>query len=210
MRVIIPVAGFGTRMLPLTKVVSKEMLPFGPKPLLQWAIDEALMVSDDVVVVAGEHNATTVEYYTSDIQNVTLRMGRSQSLSEDISEGYDGGPFAVILPDMVHLNPCLPAMVARSDDKVVSVMARNDCSPYGTVSGKEWIVTTFQEKPKNYGPGIVLSGRYLFRNFDVMKLPKEFSATCLGAKMHLVGGPVYDCGTLSSYLEAWKDCQKWD
>ena len=38
---VFPVAGLGTRFLPATKAVPKEMLPVVDKPLLQWAVDEA-------------------------------------------------------------------------------------------------------------------------------------------------------------------------
>ena len=40
-KAVFPVAGMGTRFLPATKAVPKEMLPVGLKPLLYWALDEA-------------------------------------------------------------------------------------------------------------------------------------------------------------------------
>ena len=40
--VIIPAAGLGTRMLPLTKCLPKEMLPVGRKPMIQHVIEEAV------------------------------------------------------------------------------------------------------------------------------------------------------------------------
>ena len=39
--IVIPVAGMGTRFLPATKAISKEMLPILDKPLLHYAIEEA-------------------------------------------------------------------------------------------------------------------------------------------------------------------------
>ncbi len=41
-KAVIPAAGFGTRMIPFTPAVPKEMLPLGRKPLIQWAIEEAI------------------------------------------------------------------------------------------------------------------------------------------------------------------------
>jgi len=41
---LFPVAGFGTRFLPVTKTVPKELLPILEKPLIQYAIDEASKV----------------------------------------------------------------------------------------------------------------------------------------------------------------------
>jgi len=50
-KAVIPAAGFGTRMLPATKAVPKEMLPVGRKPLIQFAVEEA--VASGMVVVQG-------------------------------------------------------------------------------------------------------------------------------------------------------------
>ena len=41
-KVVFPVAGLGTRFLPATKVVAKEMLPVLDRPLIQYAVDEAV------------------------------------------------------------------------------------------------------------------------------------------------------------------------
>ncbi len=40
-KAVIPVAGLGTRMLPATKAIPKEMLPVVDKPLIQYVIEEA-------------------------------------------------------------------------------------------------------------------------------------------------------------------------
>ena len=51
MKTVIPAAGLGTRFLPITKAVPKEMLPVGGKPAIQWIVEEGLDVSDGVVIV---------------------------------------------------------------------------------------------------------------------------------------------------------------
>jgi len=40
-KAVIPVAGFGTRILPATKVLPKEMLPVAGKPLIQFAVEDS-------------------------------------------------------------------------------------------------------------------------------------------------------------------------
>ena len=44
-QVVFPVAGLGSRFLPVTKSIPKEMLPIIDKPLIQFAVEEALPVS---------------------------------------------------------------------------------------------------------------------------------------------------------------------
>ena len=41
-KVIIPIAGLGTRMLPATKAIPKEMLPVAGKPIIQYVVEEAV------------------------------------------------------------------------------------------------------------------------------------------------------------------------
>ena len=55
MKAIIPAAGLGTRFLPVTRVVPKEMLPIGAKPALELIVDEARAAgADEIVIVISE------------------------------------------------------------------------------------------------------------------------------------------------------------
>ena len=66
MTAIIPAAGLGTRFLPLTRAVPKEMLPIGAKPALQVIIDEALEAGCDEVLVIISHAKELVRKYFSE------------------------------------------------------------------------------------------------------------------------------------------------
>ena len=66
MTAIIPAAGLGTRFLPLTRAVPKEMLPIGAKPALQVIIDEALEAGCDEVQVIISHAKELVRKYFSE------------------------------------------------------------------------------------------------------------------------------------------------
>lgn len=50
-KAVIPAAGFGTRMLPATKAVPKEMLPVAGKPLIQYAVEEAAASGIETVIL---------------------------------------------------------------------------------------------------------------------------------------------------------------
>lgn len=53
-KVVIPAAGFGTRFLPQTKAMPKEMLPIVDKPVIQYVVEEAIAAGiEDVVIVTG-------------------------------------------------------------------------------------------------------------------------------------------------------------
>ena len=67
MKVIIPVAGLGTRMLPATKAIPKEMLTVADKPLIQYIVNECVAagVKDIVLVTHSSKNAIENHFDTS-------------------------------------------------------------------------------------------------------------------------------------------------
>jgi len=63
-KVVFPVAGLGTRFLPATKVVAKEMLPVLDKPLIQYAVDEAVDAgADTLVFVTNRYKHAIADYF---------------------------------------------------------------------------------------------------------------------------------------------------
>ena len=64
---VIPAAGLGTRFLPATKSVPKELFPIGDQPAIQWVIDEALGAGiDHIVVVSSRSKPALDAYFGSD------------------------------------------------------------------------------------------------------------------------------------------------
>lgn len=67
MKAIIPAAGLGTRFLPVTRVVPKEMLPIGAKPALEWIVDEAKAAgADEIVLVISRGKELIRDYFKGD------------------------------------------------------------------------------------------------------------------------------------------------
>lgn len=63
-KVVFPVAGLGTRFLPASKVVAKEMLPVLDKPLIQYAVDEAVNAgADTLVFVTNRYKHAIADYF---------------------------------------------------------------------------------------------------------------------------------------------------
>ena len=61
-KAVFPVAGLGTRFLPATKTVPKEMMPIVDKPLIQYAVDEAIEAGCDTLVFVTNRYTTTFHF----------------------------------------------------------------------------------------------------------------------------------------------------
>lgn len=63
---VIPAAGMGTRLFPLTYAVPKELLPLGPKPTIQLVVEELLAAGvQDFVIVIGKRKEAIAEHFTA-------------------------------------------------------------------------------------------------------------------------------------------------
>ena len=80
-KVVFPVAGLGTRFLPATKVVAKEMLPVLDRPLIQYAVDEAREAGiDQFIFVTGRGKTSIVEHFDTAYELETTMSERGKSL----------------------------------------------------------------------------------------------------------------------------------
>ena len=78
---IIPVAGLGTRLLPATKVIPKEMLPVVDRPLIQYAIDEARSAGIERFVIVSARGKTTIEDHFNVIPEIEAALAEQAKYS---------------------------------------------------------------------------------------------------------------------------------
>jgi UTP--glucose-1-phosphate uridylyltransferase len=84
-KVVIPVAGWGTRSLPATKNIPKEMLPIFKKPVVQYVVEEAQAAGIDTVVLVTSQNKTIIEDHFDHnltLENLLERKGKTELLKE--------------------------------------------------------------------------------------------------------------------------------
>ena len=84
-KVIIPVAGSGTRFLPATKAMPKEMLPIVDKPIIQYIVEEAVASGiKDVILVTGWHKRSIEDHfdYPFELEKRLLEAGKEKQAEE--------------------------------------------------------------------------------------------------------------------------------
>ncbi|MDO5568538.1 MAG: UTP--glucose-1-phosphate uridylyltransferase [bacterium] len=78
-KAIIPVAGFGTRMLPITKSIPKEMLPLGSKPTLAYIIEEAYNSGiTDILLITSSYKKCIEDYFDKNFELETTLEQRNK------------------------------------------------------------------------------------------------------------------------------------
>ena len=83
-KAVFPVAGLGTRFLPATKTVPKEMLPVVDKPLIQYAVDEAIEAGiDTLVFVTNRYKHAVADYFDKayELEQKLEKTGKSELLA---------------------------------------------------------------------------------------------------------------------------------
>ena len=86
-KAVFPVAGLGTRFLPATKAMPKEMLPVVDKPLIQYAVEEALNAGiEDIIFVTGKGKQAIEDHFDHDCElEHTLMARNKQTLLREIT-----------------------------------------------------------------------------------------------------------------------------
>lgn len=144
-KAVFPVAGLGTRFLPATKSVPKEMLPVVDRPLVQYAVDEALEAGiEQLIFVTGRGKMAIEDHFDVAFELETTQTSRGKKLNaldgtrmkpgscvfvrqqEPLGLGHaiwcareivGNEPFAIFLPDefMVGAPGCMKQMVDAYD-----------------------------------------------------------------------------------------------
>lgn len=140
-KAVLPVAGLGTRFLPATKALAKEMLPVVDRPLIQYAIDEARAAGiEQFCLVTGRGKTALVEHFDvayelektleergkrdilAELRDLAIEPGSLMTVRQQVPMGLGHAiwcarsfigddPFAILLPD--DLMQCDPGCTAQ-------------------------------------------------------------------------------------------------
>ncbi|MHD0397945.1 UTP--glucose-1-phosphate uridylyltransferase GalU [Staphylococcus simulans] len=84
-KAIIPAAGLGTRFLPATKAMPKEMLPILDKPTIQYIVEEAYRAGiEDIIIVTGKHKRAIEDHFDNqvELENNLREKGKTDLLEK--------------------------------------------------------------------------------------------------------------------------------
>lgn len=136
-KAIIPAAGYGTRSLPITKVIPKEMFPIDSKPAIHYVVEEAALSGiEQILLIVSRSKSLIVDYFDHsleleaflekeqkihlmkeikipDIQIFYTRQHYARGLGDAIRLGKSfvgEDPFAVLLPDDIIISQKSPAL----------------------------------------------------------------------------------------------------
>jgi UTP--glucose-1-phosphate uridylyltransferase len=87
-KAVIPAAGLGTRMLPITKAQPKEMVPVFDKPTIQWVVEEAYHAGiDDMLIITGKHKRAIEDHFDRFIElENAIKNSEKEKHMRDLNE----------------------------------------------------------------------------------------------------------------------------
>ena len=166
-KVVIPAAGFGTRFLPQTKAMPKEMLPIVDKPVIQYVVEEAVASGiKDVIIVTGSLKRAIEDHF--DVPNAdllkNLEAGGKQELIDQVKKISNMANFIYIRQKGPYGNGT-PVLSARP-------IIENE--PFAVLWGDEFIyskpprLAQMIEVHEKYG-GVVISGVKIHKKEDLKR-----------------------------------------
>jgi UTP--glucose-1-phosphate uridylyltransferase len=228
-KAVFPVAGLGTRFLPATKAIPKEMLTVVDRPVIQHVVDEARAAGiEHFVFVTGRGKAVIEDHFDLNFELDRTLKERGKLKERDI---VGDEPFALLLPDMLHHGkvPCLKEMIRAYNEVggnhiAVAPVPDDQTHQYGIVGVKDAkakvskITQMVEKPPQGTAPSnLHITGRYILQPSIFKLLAKqergagnEIQLTDSMLKLakkeafHAVrfDGQIYDTGTKMGFLMA--------
>lgn len=178
MKIIIPMAGRGSRLRPHTLTVPKPLIPIGGKPIVQRLAEDITKLSDqkvdEIAFIIGDFGAE-VEQQLLDIAEKLGAKGSIYKQDEPLGTAHAiwmakdslSGPVVVAFADTLfranfHLG--------THSDGVVWVKKVEDPSAFGVVKLDEYgVIADFVEKPKDFVSDLAIIGIYFFKDGENLK-----------------------------------------
>lgn len=166
-KVVIPAAGFGTRFLPQTKAMPKEMLPIVDKPVIQYVVEEAVMSGiENIVIVTGSNKRAIEDHFDIPSEDLTknLLAGNKHDMLATVKKISEMANFIYIRQKGPYGNGT-PVLTA---EPII------DNEPFAVLWGDEFIYSNpprlqqMMDVHQKYG-GVVISGVRIEKKEDLKR-----------------------------------------
>lgn len=137
-KAVIPAAGLGTRFLPQTKAMPKEMLPIIDKPIIQYVVEEAVAAGiTDIIIVTGAHKRSIEDHFDNRSElETSLRESGKPEIADQLKAIADMANFVYVrqkgpagtgtpILNVAHLLNDEPFLVLFGDDFFMSDVPRS-------------------------------------------------------------------------------------
>jgi glucose-1-phosphate thymidylyltransferase len=183
---IILAGGNGTRLLPMTKVLSKQLLPIYDKPMIFYPLSTLMLAGiKDILIISTPRDKNSFQELLGDGSSLGINIeyaiqDKSNGIAEAfiIAEDFIGdGPSILILGDNLFFGNELQSILKNAIDNIIgaTVFAYSvkDPKEYGVAGfDKKGFVNSLEEKPNNPKSNYALTGLYLYDN-DVVNIVKN-------------------------------------
>jgi glucose-1-phosphate thymidylyltransferase len=180
---VVLAGGTGSRLMPLTKVTNKHLLPIGQKPMIYYPIGKLTSIGiDEILIVTGvEHMGDVVSLlgsgkgfgcrFTYKVQDEAGGIAQALALAEDFAAGEG---LAVILGDNIFqsgLKKYADKFVAQETGARVLLKQVQNAQRFGVAEISEGRVVSIEEKPEKPKSDFVITGIYFYDApvFDIIR-----------------------------------------
>jgi len=196
MKGIILAGGSGSRLYPITKVASKQLLPIYDKPMIYYPLSTLMLAGiDNILIISTPEDTLKYEKLLGDGSSIGLQLSYKVQPSPDglahaflLGESFiERDDVCLILGDNVFYGSGLPKLlkasvqeVKNNQNAVVYGYSVNDPERYGVIdfdnNGK---AISIEEKPSNPSSNYAVSGLYFYPN-DVVEIAKNQKPSARG------------------------------
>ena len=186
MKGIILAGGSGTRLYPLTKAVSKQIMPVYDKPMIYYPLSTLMLAGiKDILLISTERDTPVFQELLGDGSQIGLNISykiqeKPRGLAEAfiIGEDFIGTDrVALVLGDNIFygqsFSTILQNVAARQEGATIFGYYVSDPREYGVVEfDEDWNAVSIEEKPENPRSHYAVPGLYFYDN-DVVRMAKK-------------------------------------